>query len=160
MDKITDTHVYFWGDKTLSNWGPAEFEYRGKHFYNSEQAFMWEKAILFDDQEIAEKILENDNPSTVKALGRKVKNFDLPSWSEKSYQVMVDVCYAKFDQNPKLKETLFSTGDKTIVEASPMDRILGVGLHWENDEILDELNWNGMNLLGKALMEVRENLWP
>ena len=157
-DKVTDTHVYFWGDPTLSNWGPSRFNHKGLEFYNSEQAFMYEKAMYFDDKEIAKKILETSNPRIAKDLGRKVKNFDDAKWSLMSYDYMVDVCYAKFKQNENLKEILLNTGNKTIVEGSPYDKIWGVGLHWASEEILDEANWKGKNLLGKALMEVREML--
>ncbi len=154
-DRVTDTHVYFWGDPTLSNWGPAEFNHKGLKFHNSEQAYMWEKAMYFNDKEIAQQILENDNPSTAKNLGRKVKNFNAESWDGAGYEYMIDVCYAKFKQNPELAEVLLATGDKTLVEGSPYDKIWGVGLHWASEEILDEANWQGQNLLGKALMEVR-----
>jgi ribA/ribD-fused uncharacterized protein len=157
-DRVTDTHVYFWGDPTLSNWGPAEFNHKGLKFHNSEQAFMYEKALYFSDKEIAQKILENDNPRTAKDLGRKVKNFDIESWSGASYDYMIDVCYAKFKQNKDLGEILLSTGNKTIVEGSPYDKIWGVGLHWASEEILDEANWEGLNWLGDALMEVRRML--
>ena len=88
-DKVTKTHVYFWGDPTLSNWGPAEFEHKGEKFRNSEQAFMWEKAIFFKDDIIARKILTHDNPSLVKDLGRKVQNFDNDVWAYKD----IHQCY-------------------------------------------------------------------
>lgn len=157
-DKVTDTHVYFWGDPTLSNWGPAEFEYKGYQFYNSEQAFMWEKADFFGDQEIANLILQTRNPREAKDLGRKVKGYNDGEWSKVRYKKMLEVCLAKFSQNNELKQTLLSTGDKIIVEGSPYDRIWGVGWHWTDPEILYEVNWRGKNLLGKVLMEVRNTL--
>ena len=157
-DRVTDTHVYFWGDPTLSNWGPAKFAHKGLKFYNSEQAFMYEKATYFDDTEIANEILKTSNPNTAKNLGRKVKNFNGHKWDVVCYDFMVDVCYAKFRQNENCREVLLSTGRKTLVEGSPYDKIWGVGLHWASEEILDEANWQGKNLLGKALMEVREML--
>ena len=157
-DKVTDTHVYFWGDPTLSNWGPSEFDHCDQHFYNSEQAYMWEKAMFFDDFETADKILVTDNPSSAKDLGRQVKNYDDKQWATVRYDYMVEVCLSKFKQNPERLETLLSTGDRVLVEASPHDRIWGVGLHWTDEEILDEKNWKGLNLLGKALMEVRNNI--
>jgi ribA/ribD-fused uncharacterized protein len=158
MDRITDTHVYFWGDPTFSNWGEARIVYKDKIFGNTEQAFMWEKAKFFGDEKIAEEILKNDNPSVAKKLGRKVKNFDNESWIINSFTFMISVNIAKFTQHEKMRKILLSTGDKTIVEASPYDKIWGVGLHWNDDEILDEHKWQGMNLLGKALMEVRTKL--
>jgi ribA/ribD-fused uncharacterized protein len=158
MDRITDTHVYFWGDPTLSNWGLAEILWKGKKFHNSEQLFMWEKALCFGDLEIADEILKNSNPSVAKGLGRKIKNYDDLKWAKYRYTVMFEVCLAKFSQNDEQREILLNTRDRIIVEASPYDKIWGVGLHWQDDEILDEKNWNGLNLLGKALMEVRNQL--
>ena len=157
-DKVTDTHVYFWGDPTLSNWGPAPFEYKGYSFHNSEQAFMWEKADFFGDTEIALKILETSNPKVAKDLGRQVKGYNEEEWSKVRYRKMLEVCLAKFSQNEDQKETLLSTGERTLVEASPHDRVWGIGWHWTDPEILHESNWKGQNLLGKALMEVRNTL--
>jgi ribA/ribD-fused uncharacterized protein len=159
-DRVTDTHVYFWGDPTLSNWGPAEFDYKGEHFYNSEQAFMWEKALCFGDETIASEILSTSNPKNAKDLGRMVRNYNESEWAKKRYDAMLDVCIAKFSQNEHRLETLLSTGDRILVEASPYDKVWGVGLHWTGDEILNEGNWQGQNLLGKVLMEVREFLKP
>ena len=157
-DKVTDTHVYFWGDPSLSNWGPSEFDYADQHFYNSEQAYMWEKAIHFDDFEIADEILKTSNPKNAKDLGRKVKGYNDKEWASVRYNYMVDVCLAKFEQNQDQRETLLSTGDRVLVEGSPYDKIWGVGLHWTDEEILDDKNWKGLNLLGKALMEVRDKI--
>jgi len=157
-DRVTDTHVYFWGDPTLSNWGPASFEHKGLHFHNSEQAFMWEKADFFGDEEIANEILKTSNPKDAKDLGRKVKGYSDEEWAKVRYKKMFEVCMAKFSQNQDQRETLLNTGDRVLVEASPYDRVWGVGWHWTDPEILHELNWRGQNLLGKVLMEVRESL--
>lgn len=157
MERVTDTHVYFWGSE-LSNWYKCKFEYKNHKFDNSEQAFMWEKALYFNDTETAEKILNEPNPKQNKKLGREVKNFNSDEWLKVSYQIMVDVNYAKWSSNIKLKQLLLSTGDKTIVESSPFDKIWGIGLHWSDDRVLDEKKWEGMNLLGKCLMQVREKL--
>ena len=157
-DKVTDTHVYFWGDPTLSNWGPAEFDYKGNHFMNSEQAYMWEKADFFGDLTIANDILSTDSPKDAKDLGRLVRNYNDEEWAKVRYKKMVEVCFAKFSQNPHRLETLLSTGERILVEASPYDKVWGVGWHWTDPEILFEENWRGQNLLGKALMEVRDKL--
>jgi ribA/ribD-fused uncharacterized protein len=157
MERITDTHVFFWGSE-LSNWHPCNFKYKEHIFHNSEQAFMWEKAMYFGDHETASMILACPTPSVAKKLGRKVKNFDKTVWLTAGYEAMLNVNYAKFDQNKGLKSSLLSTENKTIVEASPYDVIWGIGLHWEDDKVLDESQWRGMNLLGKVLMEVREIL--
>jgi len=157
MERITDKYVFFWGS-VLSNWYHAPFNYKNHHFENSEQAFMWEKANYFGDTEMAELILKTPAPNENKMLGKKVKNFNAGEWLTAGYPIMVDVCYEKFKQNPSMKNELLSTGDKIIVEASPYDVIWGIGLHWEDDAVLDEKNWRGQNLLGKALMDVREKL--
>jgi ribA/ribD-fused uncharacterized protein len=156
-ERITKSHIYFWSG-IYSNWFECKFKYKGITFFNTEQAFMWEKAIYFGDMETAELIIKTPNPKENKALGRKVKNFNPEQWMIISFQVMVDVNYAKFTQNLRLKTSLLHTKAKTLVEASPVDKIWGIGLIWSNDDVLDERKWQGMNLLGKALMEVRKKI--
>jgi ribA/ribD-fused uncharacterized protein len=95
------------------------------------------------------------DPKRAKELGREVKGFNREEWDKVCFKYMVDVNIDKFVQNEKLRKILESTGDKTIVEASPTDSIWGIGLHWSDDRVLDESKWQGKNLLGKALMEVR-----
>jgi ribA/ribD-fused uncharacterized protein len=157
MERITNKYVFFWGSE-FSNWYPVIFNYKNLRFANSEQAFMYEKALFFGDNESAEMILKSKSPSTAKSLGRRIKNYNDAKWAEVRYEFMVDVVLAKFEQNPSLKEALLSTGNRTIVEASPEDRIWGIGMHWTDEGVLDEKNWKGLNLLGKALMDVREKL--
>jgi len=162
--RVTDKYIFFWGDFP-SNWYPCHFivEHDGKklEFFNSEQYFMYEKAKTFGDEETAMKILlEGDNPKQAKTLGRMVKNYDDDIWNEKRYQVMVDANMYKYSQSEELKEMLLNEefNGKSFVEASPIDKIFGVGLG-ENDPLIDdENNWRGQNLLGKVLNEVREKL--
>ena len=157
MERITNTHIYFWNGE-LSNWFYCNFKYKGHSFKNSEQAFMWEKAMHFGDILTAEEILKEPNPRRNKQLGKEVKNFDTNIWKEVSYKYMIDVNMSKWTSSDYLKNILLKTNDKILVEASPYDKIWGIGLHWEDDEVLDEKNWKGLNLLGKALMEVRKNI--
>lgn len=164
--RITNTHVYFYGGPAIySNWysdpeNPKQFQYDGHWFANTEQAFMYGKAILFNDLETAQEILNTPNPKDVKALGRKVKNFDSKTWDENCLVIMTAVNYQKYKQNPAFKKQLLETGNRILVEASPYDKIWGVGLHYTDDAVLDEKNWQGKNLLGIALMNVRELLKP
>jgi ribA/ribD-fused uncharacterized protein len=161
--RVTDKHIFFWGEWP-SNWHPIHFivkEGRNElEFFNSEQYFMYIKAKTFGDEEIAIKILtEGKNPKAAKALGRKVRNYDDSVWNEKRYQVMVDANMHKFSQDKKLKELLLNSefDGKNFVEASPYDGIWGIKCD-EATASDDESTWNGLNLLGKALDEVREKL--
>lgn len=151
--KITDTHIYFWGSH-FSNFFPIEFNYKGYTFPTTEHAFMWEKARFFNDSEIAELILKAEHPNGAKALGRKIKNYDNNQWNEVRFDVMYKVNRSKWQT---LKDILIKTGNKIIVEASPMDKIWGVGLSENDPLILDEKNWKGQNLLGKVLMKIRDD---
>jgi len=162
--RVTDKHIFFWGEFP-SNWHPCHFvvERDGKklEFFNSEQYFMYEKAKTFGDEEIATKILiEGKNPKKAKQLGRLVKNYDDKVWNEKRYQVMLDANIYKYSQDEELKKLLLNPEfkDKHFVEASPVDHIWGVGLGEDDPLIDDESNWQGKNLLGKVLDEVREKL--
>ena len=157
MERITDKYVFFWGSE-FSNWYECKFRYKNLTFFNSEQAFMWEKAVFFGDMDIAELIMKTPSPNQNKKLGRIVKNFNADVWLSAGYEIMVAVNLAKFSQNLILKDVLLSTEDKIIVEASPYDEIWGIGLYHDDDRVLNEKNWRGMNLLGKALMEVRKKL--
>lgn len=154
--------IGFWKPKDaygeFSNWYKAEFDYDGKHFINSEQAFMYLKAKLFNDFEIMEKILKNGNPMICKNLGRCVKSFDPSIFDENKYEFMVDVLLAKFSQNSSLKKMLLDTCDAILVEASPKDKIWGIGMDVNHSNFNDQSKWDGLNLLGKALMEVRNIL--
>ena len=161
--RVTDKHIFFWGEWP-SNWFPTYFIVKeGRKrlgFFNSEQYFMYVKAKTFGDEEIAERILsEGKLPKTAKALGRKVKNYDDAVWSEKRYQVMTDAIMYKFSQDNKLRELLMNPefDDKNFVEASPYDGIWGIKCD-ETTASDDESTWNGLNLLGKALDDVRDKL--
>ena len=162
--RVTNKHIFFWGEWP-SNWFPCRFtlEQNGKklEFFNSEQYFMWMKAKTFKDETIAMQILlDGHNPKAAKSLGRKVKNYDDKVWNEKRYDVMVEANMLKYSQNEDLKEKLLDgkLKGKGYVEASPIDHIWGIGLHEKDPLIDDEKNWNGQNLLGKCLDEVREKL--
>ena len=153
---MTDTHVYFWRNNTpFSNFYRKKFMYKGHSLLFSEQAFMIEKAFQFDPSKV-DLIAAVKYPQDAKGIGRQIRNYNDRIWSAKRYHVMVQVLEAKFE-DPELKEILLATEDRVIVEASPYDRIWGVGLSEEDNDLYTG-NWKGQNLLGKALMEVREKL--
>lgn len=156
-ERETDTHLYFLRG-VLSNFEKCYIKYRGHLFATTEQAFMWEKAVFFNDHESASKILKEENPAKAKKLGREVKNFDDSKWSKVCYEIMYKINYEKYFQNTRLKNILLNTGDKMIIEANPKDTRWGIGLSAEDDRVLDESQWQGENLLGKVLMQVRDEL--
>lgn len=161
--KITEKYVYFWGE-WLSNFTNAPFttKVNGKEhkFYNSEQYFMFLKAITFDDEKIANRILtEGIDPKRAKNLGRKVSNFDNEKWDRVKYKIMKKANMLKYTQNQHLLNKLLDKqfDNKHFVEASPYDEIWGIKCSVE-DAKDDKSNWNGQNLLGQVLDEVRETL--
>jgi ribA/ribD-fused uncharacterized protein len=149
---------FFGAEHPLSNWHPADFIVKGVRFCNNEQFMMYCKAKLFGDEEAAAKILLAKTPREHKALGRSVRCFDEQTWKAKCQAYVFIGCLAKFQQNPHLADALLKTGDTELVEASPYDRIWGVGLAENNPLIHCKSNWRGQNLLGIVLMKVRDAL--
>lgn len=119
---------------------------------------MAKKAETFGDDVMKAKILASDDPKKIKSYGRKVKNFDPEKWSKVSYDIVVDGNRLKFDQNDELKAILLSTKRTTLVEASPYDKIWGIGMTATQARKTSSEEWNGKNLLGKALTQVRNEL--
>lgn len=149
--------IAFYGKNSpYSNFHYVEFEYKGYKVTSSEQAFMLEKALMFDES-MVKPILATTDPRAIKRLGRKVKNFDEVKWNEVRFGIMVDILFAKFNVEP-LKSELLSTSDEFIVEASPTDKIWGAGLALGDPRLNYPNYYSGQNLLGKALMDARQKL--
>jgi len=108
--------------------------------------------------ETADKIMAITDPRAIKALGREVKNFDSNLWDKNKFDIVFNGCKAKFTQNEKLKKALLETGDKTLVEASPFDRVWGIALDEVTARKTDPQKWPGENLLGKILTKLRDSL--
>ena len=123
-----------------------------------EQYMMAEKARIFGDEEIARQIMDETMQDKIKGLGRKVKNFDENIWNEVKYHIVLTGNYYKFSQNKQLRQVLLSTGESILVEASPLDMIWGIGIDANNENAYHPEKWNGSNLLGFALTEVREEI--
>jgi len=157
--KETNTHIYFYTE-IYSNWNRCSFKDPLSQitFSNSEQCFMWYKATFFQDFEIAAKIANTPHPKENKGLGRLIKDYDDKAWECVRLGYMVYANYLKFSQNEDYKKELISTGNKILVEASPYDKIWGVGLDENNIKILNKETWEGLNLLGVALEKVRNLL--
>ncbi len=150
---------FFWGtEHPFSQWHASSFEVRGIQFNCAEQFMMYQKAALFDDKEMASEILKATNPAIQKKLGRKVRNFDQQTWLMARIPIVYNANYAKFTQNENLLKFLLGTKGKWIVEASPVDRIWGIGLSVNDKEARQPDKWRGENLLGQVLMTLRANL--
>lgn len=160
--------LHFWGHRPLpdgrigpsclSQWWPAPFTVDGTVFGTAEHYMMWRKAVLFDDREVAGQILAARQPSQAKALGRQVHGFDGQIWQEHRFQIVVAGSVAKFGQHPQLAGYLLGTGDRVLVEASPVDRVWGIGLAAADERANRPAQWRGLNLLGFALMRARAQL--
>ena len=161
--------VFFWQPGDISHdpeccfgqWQYSEFSsaISGIEDYTcAEQYMMAEKARLFDDAETEKLIMAATDPKQMKALGRKVKNFKEDIWLKLRHSVVLSGNYLKFAQNRNMRDILLSTGDKILVEASPLDIIWGIGYSKNNAKAANPQNWRDSNLLGFALMEVRDEL--
>lgn len=155
----TSKFIFFWmGDSIYSNFNFSPFEHQGIQFMWSEQAVMYRKAMLFGATKVAQEILEADTPSYCKLLGRSNEiPFKEHIWKQNRERIYREVLMDKFSV-PFLKKQILSTGNKMLVEASPSDRIWGIGMHQNHPDVENPSKWKGMNLLGKVLMEVREEL--
>lgn len=157
--------IYFWGHipepkkmtaACFSQWYDCNFEVDGIPYHTTEQYMMASKARLFGDDAVFQEIMAAYHPHDYKKLGRKVRNFEPTLWDARKYNIVVEGNIAKFCQNPELKEFLLSTGEAIIVEASPYDKIWGIGMDKDQAMKASVNQWQGENLLGCALMEVRD----
>ena len=161
-------YLFFWGHQPnkdgsvskscFSQWWLAEFEKDNIKYKSAEHWMMAGKARLFEDNEMLEKIILSKSPAEAKKLGRQVKNYDETTWQAHRYEIVKEGNLLKFGQHPDLKEFLVNTQERVLVEASPYDNIWGIGMIASNPESEHPSQWNGLNLLGFALMEVRDEL--
>lgn len=160
--------LFFWGHRPprgggvgpgcLSQWWEAPFTVAGQAYRTAEHFMMAEKARLFGDERTRREVLDAPHPGAAKKLGRQVRGFDEATWAEHRYGIVVRGNLAKFTQHPDLGAFLLGTGDRVLVEASPVDRIWGIGLAADDERAATAARWRGLNLLGFALMDVREEL--
>ncbi len=164
----TFKYLYFWGhtpqrdgrvsNSCFSQWFEAAFEVDGAHYATAEHYMMAEKARLFGDGATLAKVLAARTPGAAKAEGRKVAGFSEEVWLAHRFPIVCAANHAKFSQHPALRAFLLETGDKVLVEASPSDRIWGIGLSATAPAANDPNTWDGLNLLGFALMHTRHAL--
>ena len=161
-------YVFFWGHRPqrdgslgtgcLSQWWPSAFTVEGVRFATAEHYMMWRKALLFGDEEAAQRIVVASHPRQAKMLGRRVRGFDEQVWAAARLGIVTEAAVAKFGQRPELRDFLVGTRERILVEASPTDRIWGIGLAATDERTADPAQWRGLNLLGFALMRAREQL--
>ena len=142
----------------LSNWYPSPFTVDGVAFSSMEQFMMYRKAICFGDEAVAAQILSTSDVAEIKLLGRQVSNYDESMWNGIRQIVVYEGLLAKFSQNEELKTKLKATGNAVLAECAVKDHIWGIGLSMKDPDRLNKAKWNGQNLLGYALMMVRERL--
>jgi len=140
----------------FSQWQISHFSFNGIQYSSAEQFMMAHKAITFNDRKTLEKIMNESHPDKIKKLGRQIVNFNSNIWEKLKYSIALIGNYCKFVQNDKMKQILINTGGNIIVEASPNDKIWGVGLDETDSRIKNPNYWEGENLLGFVLMEVRD----
>ena len=142
----------------LSNWYPSQFTVDDVTFSSMEQYMMYRKAICFGDEAVAKQILTTDDVAEIKALGRKVSNYDDNVWNGVRQIMVYKGLMAKFLQNEDLKAELKATGNSMLEECAVNDRIWGIGLSMKDLDRFERDKWRGQNLLGYALMMVRDSL--
>ena len=163
---VRPKYLMFWGHRaerdasvgagSLSQWWPSAFVVEGQTYRTAEHWMMAGKARLFGDQEIVPRILAARTPAEAKKLGRLVRGFDDQAWEAARFELVVAGNTAKFGQDEALRGYLLGTGRRVLVEASPLDRIWGIGLAADDERAADPARWRGLNLLGFALMAARE----
>jgi ribA/ribD-fused uncharacterized protein len=161
-------YLMFWGHRPeregsvgascLSQWWPSVVTVDGIAYATAEHWMMAGKARLFGDEEAAARVVAARSPGEAKKLGRQVRGFREDVWVRHRAALVVEGNVAKFGQEPGLGGFLLGTGSRVLVEASPLDRIWGIGLAADDERAADPEQWRGLNLLGFALMEARERL--
>lgn len=158
-NEIIGFHREYEENGCFCNWYPAEFDYAGRHYLHSEQFMMYQKVMMFGQQELGDEIMRTADPEQCKILGREFfDGFDAALWKKTRFVVVKRGIRAKFSQNPSMMETLLATGNAVLAECSPRDKDWGILLSTSDPEVQDITKWRGENLLGQILMEVREEL--
>ncbi|MGW0706970.1 NADAR family protein [Streptomyces sp. NPDC002643] len=161
-------YLHFWGHRPLpdgrvgasclSQWWPSPFTVDGVEYATAEHWMMASKARLFGDTEAERKAVAAASPAQAKKIGRLVRGFDDATWERERFAIVVEGSVHKFAAHADLRTFLLGTGDRVLVEASPLDRVWGIGLAADDERAMDPARWRGPNLLGFALMAARERL--
>jgi ribA/ribD-fused uncharacterized protein len=153
---MNDIYLFYSNSHPFSNWYMMPFTHNGVEYNCSEQYMMHMKARMFKDHDVAEMIMQQGHPRKQKFLGRAVRGFDKSLWDAKCQDIMVEGLVSKFRQDTYSLQTLLDTGDMIIAEASPSDKIWGIGLAEDDPRAKIEGQWQGSNWLGNVLMRTRD----
>jgi ribA/ribD-fused uncharacterized protein len=153
---MNNFHFFYGGP--FSQWYPSNLMIDGVKYNTAEQYMMAMKARHFGDEDAYTRIMNAKYPEQQKAIGRQVKNFNADSWNAVSRDYVYKANLEKFSSDASLKAYILATGEDEIVEASPTDRIWGIGLDEYDPLRLDKSNWRGTNWLGEVLMKVRNDI--
>jgi ribA/ribD-fused uncharacterized protein len=149
--------TFFWeSDSPFSNWYPQPFVHNGQQYNCSEQYMMYKKAMLFKDTDVAEMIMEQHSPRKQKFLGRQVRGYDDATWMAECCDIMVPALVSKFMQDTYSLNCILDSVGTILVEASPYDKIWGIGMTKDDPRATDPSKWEGKNLLGDVLMRARD----
>lgn len=161
-------YLHFWGHRPrpdgrigascLSQWWPSPFTVDGVEYATAEHWMMASKARLFGDAEAERRAVAAAGPAQAKKIGRLVRGFDEALWERERFAIVAEGSFHKFAAHPGLAAFLLGTGNRVLVEASPLDRVWGIGLAADDERAMDPTRWRGPNLLGFALMAARERL--
>ncbi|MBB2924825.1 NADAR family protein [Cellulomonas cellasea] len=146
------------GRGCFSQWWPAPITVDGVTYPTAEHWMMAGKARLFGDDEGLRAVLDAASPGAAKAAGAAVRGFDEDTWARERYGIVLAGTLAKFRQHPGPAGVLRRTGDQVLAEASPVDRVWGIGRAAGDPDAERPSRWLGLNLLGFALMDARERL--
>lgn len=159
-------YIFFWGHKSsvdgsitkscFSQWWSCKFTVDGIEYHTAEQYMMAQKAVLFGDEKILAEIMAASHPKQYKDLGRRITGFKQDIWDKNCCDIVVKGNVAKFSQNGDLKAFLLNTNPRILVEASPYDKIWGIGMGADDPRCENPTLWNGTNFLGFCLMEARD----
>jgi ribA/ribD-fused uncharacterized protein len=156
---VSESFVMFWKPpNTFGQWTLSPFEIDGIKYNCAEQYMMSEKARLFNDASVERAILATPSPREQQKLGKRVSGFVNDVWEKERCEIVFRGNIAKFSQNADLLKQLLETEERSMVEASPIDRIWGIGLAADDERAYDPIRWRGQNLLGNVLTRVRAHL--
>lgn len=167
MNSVNKDGIFEYGDYVffmrgpLGNWWKSDITYKGKHFFSSEQLFMYMKAELFFDDETAKEILNCKTSREAKELGRKVKNFNQATWDSTKLNIMTDALMCKYDYDIEFRNIINRYGErKHYVECNPEDSVWAIGMAITNEDIKNPKKWKGENYLGKCLDTIFSRCTP